>query len=245
MLQGVCGLTISGQNDGPFSRQHEGLDGWEETNVVIEYDINLLEWRWGEQVNTILIRGPVIFSAEIEGCKQRAKHAVSCLFVVFASWVFRQDEKSGCWNECKTEFYFACVPGCTSSNRIRDVMVFLWRVEVPSGPEDEQPSVLLAALLDCNSPPECNASAFAFTLKKSARVTAAWLRFCFRAERPSFCAALFFVELLPVLGCSVFTVGGKQDGKSWQFGGIKNIPVFTTSPCLVSVWVGCISKYVT
>lgn len=87
-----------------------------------------------------------------------------------------------------------------------DVAVFLCRDLAPSGPEDERPAVLSSAFPDGNSPPECNGSALAFTLKKLARVTAAWLGFCLRPERPSFCAALFFEVVLTFLGRSVFPV---------------------------------------
>lgn len=41
--QWQCVFTIGGQNDGPFSGRHESLDGSEETNIIIKYDINLQE----------------------------------------------------------------------------------------------------------------------------------------------------------------------------------------------------------
>lgn len=78
--------------------------------------------------------------------------------------------------------------------------VSLWRDVAPSGPEDELPAVLPPAF-----PDQCTRSALAFTLKKSARVTAAGLGFCFRPEWLSFGAALFLVAALPFLGRSVFT----------------------------------------
>lgn len=39
----VCVFTIGRQDDWPFSGPHESLDGGEETDVVVEYDIDLWE----------------------------------------------------------------------------------------------------------------------------------------------------------------------------------------------------------
>lgn len=44
-------VTISGQNNRSFSGHHESLDGCEETNIILKYDVDLLEqkekeWKW-------------------------------------------------------------------------------------------------------------------------------------------------------------------------------------------------------
>lgn len=156
----VCLLTVSGQYDRSFSRRHEGLDGREETNIIIKYDINLSEVETERNSD----------SAEnwVEGCKQRAKlSAVFCPFLACASRVFHRDFKTS----VKLVSLFLC--DCfTSSNRMSDVAVFLWPDAGSSGFEDEQLAVLPAAFPD-RCPPEDVRSALAFTLKKSARVTAA------------------------------------------------------------------------
>lgn len=36
-------FTIGGQNNRPFGGRHESLDGCEETDIIIKYDINLRE----------------------------------------------------------------------------------------------------------------------------------------------------------------------------------------------------------
>lgn len=98
--------------------------------------------------------------------------------------------------------------------------VSLWRLVGPSGPEDEQPAVLPPAVLrPAAFPDERTRSALAFTLKKSARVTAAGPAFCFGPQRPSFCAALFLVLAPPFLGRSVFTARDKKMERRGDFGG--------------------------
>lgn len=88
----------------------------------------------------------------------------------------------------------------TSSNKMSEVGV-LRRDVFWSGSEDEQPAVLLSGFRGGDS-----RSALAFTLKKLARVTAAWLGFWERPERPSFCAAFFFEVVQTFLGDSLFPV---------------------------------------
>lgn len=45
-------FTIGGQNNWPFSGCHESLDGCEETDIIIEYDINLREGTGCRWVNS-------------------------------------------------------------------------------------------------------------------------------------------------------------------------------------------------